>query len=57
MNILVNNLGGVIMYEAKRPVKSVASETQTELDKAKIENYKQKIQIKELENKLAKLSS
>ena len=42
------------MYEAKRPVKSVASETQQELDKAKTENYKLKILVKELEKKIAK---
>ena len=53
-NIVVNNLNGVIMYEAKRPVKSVASETQQELDKAKTELYKQKILVKELEKKIAK---
>jgi len=28
MNVVVNNNGGITMYEAKRPVKSVASETQ-----------------------------
>jgi hypothetical protein len=27
LNILVNNVGNMTMYEAKRPVKSVASET------------------------------
>ena len=42
------------MYEAKRPVKSVASETQQELDKMKIENYKLKILVKELERRLSK---
>ena len=40
VNIIVNNQTGVTMYEAKRPVKSVASETQQELDKVKTENYK-----------------
>lgn len=42
------------MYEAKRPVKSVASETQQELDRVKTENYKMKILVKELEKKIQK---
>lgn len=54
LNILSNNTGGITMYESRRPVKSVASETQQDLDKMKIENYKLKITIKELEKKLAK---
>ena len=45
------------MYEAKRPVKSVASETQQQLDKLKMENYKNKILVKELEKKLSKYTS
>ena len=28
VNIILNNQGGITMYEAKRPVKSIASETQ-----------------------------
>ena len=54
LNIVPNNQSGFTIYEAKRPVKSVASETQQELDKAKIENYKLKILVKELEKKVAK---
>eukprot|EP00347_Sterkiella_histriomuscorum_P003242 403365044 len=54
LNIVLNNQSGVTMYQAKRPVKSVASETQQELDKIKTENYKLKILVKELEKKIAK---
>lgn len=45
------------MYEAKRPVKSVASETQQELDKLKTENFKLFNKVKELEKKIQKWGS
>ena len=45
------------MYEAKRPVKSIASETQEELDRVKTENFKLKNIIRELEKKIAKMGS
>lgn len=45
------------MYEAKRPVKSVASETQQELDKLKTENFKLSNKVKELEKKIQKWGS
>ena len=56
MNVVANNEGGLTMYEAKRPVKSVASDTQQELTRAKTENYKLKIVARELEKKIAKWS-
>lgn len=57
VNVVVNNQEGVTMYEAKRPVKSVASYTQQELDKVKTENFKLQNKVKELEKKLQKAGS
>lgn len=45
------------MYMSKRPVKSIASETQQELDKVKTENFKLTLRIKELEKKLSKVGN
>lgn len=57
INVVVNNQAGMTMYEAKRPVKSVASETQQELDKMKTENYKLRNKVRELEKKISKWGS
>lgn len=53
----MNANGDFTMYMAKRPVKSIASETQQELDRIKTENYKLRSRMRELDKKIAKIGN
>ena len=55
INMSFSAKGTVALYDAKRPVKSVASETQQELDRIKTENIKLRTRVRELEKKLNKI--